>query len=110
MSAGGPVIRWALRASAAAGAVALALTAPAALAGARTAAVPAGVHSYSTAAGHSYRHGVLPTVARHRLMHRWASQHWASHHGATAALAGLGWPAGSQPVKASVAPAGSTSR
>jgi len=74
MSVGGPVIRWALRAGAAAGAVALALTMPAAFAGARTAAGPAGPNPYSPATGHSYRHGVLPTIARHRLMRHWASR------------------------------------
>jgi hypothetical protein len=78
MSSAGPVIRWALRASAAAGALGLALTVPAATAGARTADVPAGANPYSPATGHSYRHGVVPTVARHRLMHRWVSQHGAS--------------------------------
>src|SRR5215469_12784076 len=77
MSVGGPFIRWAPRVTAAAAAVALALTAPAALAGARTAAAPGGANPYSPATGHSYRHGVLPTIARHRLMRHWASQHGA---------------------------------
>ena len=67
-------MRGTLRASAAAGAVALALTLPAAVAGARTGAAPAGANTYSPATGHSYRHGVLPTIARHRLMRHWASE------------------------------------
>jgi hypothetical protein len=88
MSVGGPFIRWAPRVSAAVAAVALALTAPAALAGARTGVAlagtsPADANPYSPATGHSYRHGVLPTIARHRLMRRWASQHSANQPGAS---------------------------
>ena len=76
------VVRWAIRAGtatvtaviAAAGltgtAVAQAATPPANGAARPTAANPA-----SPAAGHSYRHGVLPTIGQQRRMNRWATRH-----------------------------------
>ena len=95
-----PVVRWAVRAGAGAAALAATLAWPA-IAGARvsgelrgvvppgpitghasvrtvgSAAGSAGPNPYSPATGHPYRHGVLPTVGRNRLMHSWASRHVA---------------------------------
>jgi len=39
---------------------------------------PPAANPYSPATGHRYRHGVLPTVAQNRLMHRWARTHAAA--------------------------------
>jgi len=33
------------------------------------------VNPYSPAVGHSYRHGVVPTIGRERLMRQWSSRH-----------------------------------
>jgi len=95
MTSAGPVIRRGLRAGAAAAVIGVALTVPPGVAGARTVtarvtgasdgAAPAGANPYSPATGHRYRHGVLPTVARSRIMHRWASRHSASQDGAVPA-------------------------
>jgi hypothetical protein len=85
--------RWAVRASGAAMTAVLATPglAAAGLAGAAGASVPgragtaaaagraaAGRNPYSPAVGHRYRHGVLPTRARARLMRRWATAHPAA--------------------------------
>ncbi|MGI9006589.1 MAG: hypothetical protein ACR2FU_10400 [Streptosporangiaceae bacterium] len=71
-----PVLRLALRAATAASAV---IVAAAGLGGAVAASAsvpPAGARAnpYSPAAGHPYRHGVLPTLVSQRAMTRWASQ------------------------------------
>lgn len=80
------VVRWAVRAGTAAAAVLLAagLTGVAGAqriarssAGAGSATHPStggSANPYSPAAGHSYRHGVLPTTGRLHLMRQWASK------------------------------------
>jgi hypothetical protein len=74
-----PIRRWATRGSAAAfTAVALVTGMQAAVAGGAQAAVhhaPAVVNPYSPAYHHSYRHGVIPTISRWKLMKRWARNH-----------------------------------
>jgi hypothetical protein len=39
---------------------------------------PRSANPYSPASGHSYRHGVLPTIGQLRKMNRWASRHAAA--------------------------------
>ena len=74
-----PIRRWATRGAAAA-VTAAALTAgmQMAVTGGATASVhhPASVvNPYSPAYHHGYRHGVVPTIARLKLMKRWARSH-----------------------------------
>ncbi len=74
------VSRVALRAGVAASAVVLAAAGTAAVAASTShpgggPGSGSGANPYSPAAGHAYRHGVLPTRARQRTMTRWASQH-----------------------------------
>ena len=74
-----PIRRWATRGGAAA-VTAVALTAgmQMAVTGGATASVhhPASVvNPYSPAYHHGYRHGVVPTIARLKLMKRWARSH-----------------------------------
>jgi len=74
-----PLRRWAMRGSAAAfTAVALTAGMQMAVSGGATASVhhPASVvNPYSPAYHHAYRHGVVPTIARQKLMNRWARNH-----------------------------------
>jgi putative Ig domain-containing protein len=74
-----PIRRWAMRGSAAAfTAVALTAGMQMAVTGGATASVhhPASVvNPYSPAYHHAYRHGVVPTIARQKLMNRWARNH-----------------------------------
>ena len=49
--------------------------AQAALRGATGAAPGPAANPYAPAAGHSYRHGALPTIGRQRRMNRWAATH-----------------------------------
>jgi Putative Ig domain len=72
--------RWATRGSAAAfTAVALTAGMQAAVAGTAQAGgvprAPAVVNPYSPAYHHPYRHGVVPTIPRYKLMKRWARNH-----------------------------------
>lgn len=79
-----PVFRMALRAGTAACAVALAsagVTGAVAastsvpLAGASAGGGGTGGNPYAPVAGHSYRHGAVPTQTRQRAMNKWAGQH-----------------------------------
>ncbi len=74
-----PIRRWAMRGSAAAfTAVALTAGMQMAVTGGATASVhhPASVvNPYSPAYHHAYRHGVVPTIARQKLMKRWDRNH-----------------------------------
>src|SRR6266566_1518047 len=78
-----PVVRWAIRTGIAAVTAVIAAAGLAGTAGAQaaipgahaTAPRPPSANPYSPAAGHSYRHGVLPTVGQQRRMNRWAGQH-----------------------------------
>ncbi|HEX8971707.1 Ig domain-containing protein [Oryzihumus sp.] len=65
------------RTSALAGLTGLALSIAAGLAASPAFAAPDGTPSnpYSPAAGHSYRHGVTPTVEQQQKMNTWAQQH-----------------------------------
>src|SRR5262245_37463975 len=77
MSSRTPVLRWAIRSAAVAVASGLAvatLTGAAGVGNARPGA-PLGGNPYSPAVGHSYRHGVVPTIGQERLMRLWASRH-----------------------------------
>jgi hypothetical protein len=86
MSSRTPVARWATRGGTTAMAAVLATAGLAGLAGAHAATpvargvapTPPAANPYSPATGHRYRHGVLPTVAQNRRMHRWASTHAAA--------------------------------
>ncbi len=79
------VVRWATRAGTAAVTAVIAAAGLAGTAGAHAATPgirgagsgPSAANPLSPAAGHSYRHGVLPTVGQFRRMNRWASQHAA---------------------------------
>jgi serine protease len=66
------VLKWAIRSG-----TAVTATALAGLAGLAWAQGPvsASVNPRSPAVGHSYRHGVLPTISRHRAMASWAAAH-----------------------------------
>jgi hypothetical protein len=83
MTSRSPVVRWAIRAGIAAVTAVIAAAGLAGTAGAQaaipgahpTASRPPSANPYSPAAGHSYRHGVLPTVGQQRRMNRWAGQH-----------------------------------
>ncbi len=67
------VLSLAARGIVAAAAAALAITG---LTGAASgSAGPTGANPYSPAVGHVYRHGVIPTIGRQRLMRQWASAH-----------------------------------
>src|SRR5262249_58357617 len=74
------VVRWAIRTGTAA---VTALIAAAGLTGTtgaqavapRMATPPPGANPYSPVAGHSYRHGVLPTMGQLRRMNRWTARH-----------------------------------
>jgi Putative Ig domain len=73
-----PIRRWATRGSAAAlTAVALVAGMQAATTGAQASVhrIPTVTNPYSPAYHHAYRHGVTPTIARLRLMRRWAHGH-----------------------------------
>jgi len=77
MSSRTSVFRWATRSAAVAAASALvvATLTGAAGAGNMRQGAPLGGNPYSPAVGHSYRHGVMPTIGRERLMRLWASTH-----------------------------------
>src|SRR5262245_4162957 len=82
MTARTTVASWAFRVGIAAAAAVLSAAGLAGAAGAHAAPTPSAhggappvVNPYSPAAGHSYRHGVLPTIARNRQMRRWAAKH-----------------------------------
>jgi Putative Ig domain len=73
-----PIRRWATRGSAAAfTAVALVAGMQAAGAGAQASVhrIPTVTNPYSPAYHHAYRHGVVPTIARLKLMRKWAHSH-----------------------------------
>ena len=79
------VVRWAIRAGAAAvtavvGAAGLtgAAVAQAVPPGNSVAASPPSANPYSPAAGHGYRHGALPTIGQLRRMNQWAASHAVS--------------------------------
>jgi len=75
------VLRWTVRGGAAVVTAALTAAWLPGVAGAqavRPGAAPVSrpaANPYSPAAGHSYRHGVVPTIGRERQMRRWASTH-----------------------------------
>src|SRR5215467_3079923 len=76
------VVRWAIRTGAAAVTAVIAAAgltgavgAQAALRGATGAAPKPVANPYAPAAGHSYRHGALPTIGRQRRMNRWTATH-----------------------------------
>src|SRR5215470_12512786 len=77
MSSRTSVFRWATRSAAVAAASALVVATLTGAAGAGNvrAGAPLGGNPYSPAVGHSYRHGVVPTIGRERLMRLWASRH-----------------------------------
>ncbi|HEX6933707.1 MAG TPA: hypothetical protein VF162_16295 [Streptosporangiaceae bacterium] len=85
MTARSLVARWVTRAGTAATAV-IAAAGVAGAAGAQAATPgahgaspsPSAANPYSPAAGHSYRHGVLPTTGQLRRMNTWAAQHAAA--------------------------------
>jgi len=73
-----PVRRWAARGGVAAvAAVAIAAGMQAAMTGAQASVhrIKTVANPYSPAYHHAYRHGVVPTIARSKLMHKWAHSH-----------------------------------
>ena len=76
------VVRWATRAGTASVTAVIAAAGLTGTAGAQAAtpaangaARPPAVNPLSPASGHSYRHGVLPTIGQQRRMNRWATRH-----------------------------------
>ena len=76
------VVRWATRAGTASVTAVIAAAGLTGTAGAQAAtpaangaARPPAVNPDSPASGHSYRHGVLPTIGQQRRMNRWATRH-----------------------------------
>ena len=74
-----PIRRWATRGSVPPRVTAVALVAGMQAAGAGAQAsvhrIPTVTNPYSPAYHHAYRHGVVPTIPRLKLMRKWAHSH-----------------------------------